>query len=212
MKISSKIGLCVLLALLLLTCQSTSPEDVIYLVKDGQPLAVEGRGESWHQEGSAYVGTGWYNELYSSIRIGDGDFISKTVMVMDRVDTTTALVKLFDNDFGFDSKPGDNGNSGNFFFYCRSPKKYQEFEKARDFITPGKAFEFVMERKDSTLQFRVDNQVVVELPVSALGTSREGVIAFRPWYNTMRIKHWSIEGTFDPLPDQDWVFRKGEMG
>lgn len=194
---------------LVFVCFSCQP-NLIPVVKNGVPnyaLTVE---KSWASTGDCISGTGLYHLLYSYAYIHDADFHLKATLELERVDSSTALLLLFNNHFGFDSKAQKGIEAGHFFFYSPDRKWLKPFDVTNRHIQPKTPFFFEVIRKDSIFEMKVNRVSVAKIPLDSMTKPLEGYLAFRPWTNKICVYDWEISGKLDLPEKPDFVFERGE--
>ncbi len=194
------------------SCERSNSNRAI-IVRDGVNINACQVENSWKHTGGRLSGSGFYHLLYANCYLEDANFHLKANMSLERVDSTTALFLLFNNHFGFDSKADQDNQPGYFFFYSPAQKYYKRLDKADKHIRPGIPFLFEIIRRDSVFNFLVDGQSVGIVSAEVMTPPLEGVVAFRPWVNTINVYDWEIEGKLKAFNSAiDFVFEKGEAG
>lgn len=197
-----------------LAIATAAPADTVGLVTAGVPGGLLAPGAQWTTEDGAMIGAGPGHQLSYELGVGEGDARIAIELSLDTLDGTAASFVLDGSShFGFDGLGGKLFVAGELLGGAT-----RDIANASDYITAGQPFNFVVERKNNTLLFFINDQLVHEQEYrgNVLNT-----LALRPHRATMRVRDWQIEGGFTKeelaakaaeLPQHTDVFVRGESG
>ena len=175
------------LACLLATVPGAAAGEKAVFVDAGEPALV-GRGiKGWTRGKGTIEAGGTSKELWAGKALGKGDFHVTAKLAIHKLAKSAAAFRIGRSYFGFEGGHGKIFLTGPLFKASGKP-----IGEPTDFMTDGKPFTFEAIRKGAELSFAIDGKLVWKMPC---GTGPLGAIGFIPWRATMRISHFSAEGT-----------------
>lgn len=163
--------------------QSTNEIDV---VKNGKPSHVQFFGEQWEQTEGYIERSGVNNLLLTKDAVGPGDFHIRAKLTIFNLKGSAATFTINkDSHFGFSGGSHQTFIEGPFF-------GGKTVSIAPPMVEEGEPFTFEVMRDGRAITFLIDGNTVYEMPHSG---DSIGPVGFRPWRSTMRIHHFSIQGT-----------------
>lgn len=203
----------ILISLLIIQCKQevVAVDEFISVVKDGNPTYAKVLGKDWNEKPGFLEQSGMYNELFALKKPVSDEFEIYARLSLEKIDGSTALFSFFNNHFGFDSSPDENGMH-HLFIYSYGKEQYIELEKSTVHIRAGVSFDFKMKSKLDSISFIINDQEVVKVNQNVFRKPFIGGVGFRPWRNTMRIYDFQLKGEWTDFPNTTYVYENLELG
>jgi sialidase-1 len=200
-----------ILTLSILLC-TTAQSQTLDFIKAGKMLNVTQENRYWREKDGAALGRGKQSALYASKYIEAGDFTMKVKISLEEINKSEACFWFFHNQFGFDSNYNDDQDYNKLFTYSPVSDEYAYYGNSSDYFNAGEVFDFEVRHRGKETQFLINQKLVTTIPDSLLKSPYAGSMAFRAERNTLRIYDWTFEGKWSEVPQQDYVFQRGEAG
>ncbi|MDP6357163.1 MAG: sialidase family protein, partial [Planctomycetota bacterium] len=187
---TTKLGgpdLCSLLSLVI-AC-SAFAEEMTFFVRDGQPVLIKERRGNWKTEDGFIFAEGRSSRLTAGMGVGKGDFRISVRLKLVNMKMSAAALMMGGNYFGFEGAHGKIFLTGTMFKAYGTP-----IGDPTAFMTDGKPFTFVAERKGKKLSFFIDEKLVHEL---SLTDEAIGPVSLLPWRATMHVEQFSASGNLN---------------
>jgi sialidase-1 len=197
-----------ILTILLAGCRNlTDVQPEFWFIKKGEVSDLVSSGANWTTSKGSLNGTGVNNYLVAGQSLSEGDFRVHVRLTLDSLNFSAASLMIGGNHFGFDAKSGD----GKSALYVEGPLfgKTAPIQGSEGKIKAGVPFVADVALSGSELSFLINGEKMFSKELTG---SLSGILALRPWRNTMRVAEFGASGNLVPVSKLTWLFESGALG